>query len=415
MIPSDVLSRLRLTADSAVQQTAPAQKLSDVLSDLVPGQRLMAQIQALLPNGSYRATVAQREIVLALPFAAKSGDTLELEVQESEGKLTLAFIGKQATGTEPTGIQDSVASKLSRTGQMIAELLPKAQGKEGQAKPVPLNAAAPLLPTPPQSATEIAPVLKQAIAQSGMFYEAHQAQWVNGSLPKEALFAEPQGKFSAALLASQGNASQPATLPSTPVFTDAEAAQSLIKEDSAQSPAKEGVSPKDMSGSASSSNTIGAKESLLSTQARAASGAETARHPEPSSGPVKPELAPIVQNQLEALATQNLSWQGQIWPGQQMEWQISANPDRKGGLDGEIPESWQTQLKLRFPSLGGVDAVLSLKAGNEIEIAIKAEHETTRHSLRLNSPELMQQLADAGLSLVQFGVGKPPVKDEQVA
>ena len=55
---------------------AAAQKIADVLSNLVPGQRVLAEIQALLPNGNYRAIVAQREITLALPFSAKAGDTL---------------------------------------------------------------------------------------------------------------------------------------------------------------------------------------------------------------------------------------------------------------------------------------------------------------------------------------------------
>ena len=39
-------------------------------------------------------------------------------------------------------------------------------------------------------------MLKQAITQSGMFYEAHQAEWVEGRLAKATLLQEPQGKLS---------------------------------------------------------------------------------------------------------------------------------------------------------------------------------------------------------------------------
>src|SRR5574343_431770 len=98
MIPADVANSLKqpllgqqLATDAPTRPVLPTQQIADVLSDLVPGQRILAEIQSLLPNGSYRAVVAQRDITLALPFSAKPGDTLELEVAESDGKLTLAF------------------------------------------------------------------------------------------------------------------------------------------------------------------------------------------------------------------------------------------------------------------------------------------------------------------------------------
>jgi hypothetical protein len=47
----------------------------------------------------------------------------------------------------------------------------------------------------PKTAADLAPVLKQAVTQSGLFYEAHQARWVAGDLPTEALRQEPQGKY----------------------------------------------------------------------------------------------------------------------------------------------------------------------------------------------------------------------------
>ena len=39
------------------------------------------------------------------------------------------------------------------------------------------------------------PLLKQAITTSGMFYESHQAEWVEGRYSKEQLLQEPQGKL----------------------------------------------------------------------------------------------------------------------------------------------------------------------------------------------------------------------------
>jgi hypothetical protein len=98
MIRADVANRLQPAADIALRPAPPAQEITDKLSGLVAGQRLLAEILSLMPNGSYRALINQRNVTLALPFAAKSGDTIELEVTESDGKLTLAVVA--AAGSE---------------------------------------------------------------------------------------------------------------------------------------------------------------------------------------------------------------------------------------------------------------------------------------------------------------------------
>jgi hypothetical protein len=69
----------------------------------------------------------------------------------------------------------------------------EADGKRAPAAP--LNGSAPLVEAMPKTAADLAPVLKQAVTQSGLFYEAHQARWVAGDLPTEALRQEPQGKY----------------------------------------------------------------------------------------------------------------------------------------------------------------------------------------------------------------------------
>ena len=121
MIPPDVASSLRqilpdqqAATNAQTMPVAAAQKIADVLSNLVPGQRVLAEIQALLPNGSYRAIVAQREITLALPFSAKAGDTLELEVAENDGKVTLAFVANRSTGEHAGKLSDSASTTLPR-------------------------------------------------------------------------------------------------------------------------------------------------------------------------------------------------------------------------------------------------------------------------------------------------------------
>ena len=70
MIPADVASSLRMllpdqqaltSSTPQTQPVAPPQRIADALSNFVPGQRLMAEIQSMLPNGTYRAVVGQRD------------------------------------------------------------------------------------------------------------------------------------------------------------------------------------------------------------------------------------------------------------------------------------------------------------------------------------------------------------------
>ena len=217
MIPPDVASSLRqilpdhqATTNTQTMPDAAAQKIADVLSNLVPGQRVLAEIQALLPNGNYRAIVAQREITLALPFSAKAGDTLELEVAENDGKIALAFVANRSTGEQAGKLNDSAATTLSQTGKLIGDLLNGISVQGKRAAPAPLNGNLPLVDDFPDQAANLAPILKDALTKSGVFYESHQARWVAGELPTAALKLEPQGKFSITPPTVTFNAARPA-------------------------------------------------------------------------------------------------------------------------------------------------------------------------------------------------------------
>lgn len=349
MIPVDVASRLKLAVPdqpAATQPVTPLKNLPDVLSDLVPGQRVMAEIQALLPNGSYRAVVAQRDITLALPFSAKKGDSLELEVVESDGKLTLAVVNNRSGTTSAGNMPESVSTSLSNTGKLIGDLLGGVGDQGRRAAPASLNGNQPLVDDLPGGAPQLAPILKDALSKSGVFYEAHQARWVAGELPTEALRQEPQGKLSSA--------------PPTAAIDSKNA-------DSAPS----------------------------SVAARAESP--------PQAGTAIPrDLTPIVQQQLDALATQNYAWQGQIWPGQQMQWEITENPDNARSTDNEAAGRWQTRLKLTLPTLGGIDTVLRLRPNGEVDISMTTDSENSESRLRDEVTALRTQMEAAGLNLTQL-------------
>jgi len=370
VIPSDVASALRLqqpdiaklSADQPQNQpVAPAQRLADALSNLVPGQRILAEIQALLPNGTYRAVVAQRDLTLALPFSAKAGDTLELEVTESDGNLTLAFVANLTKSDAKATQQESVATTLSSTGKLIGQLIGDPEGEGKRAAPAPLNGSQPLVARMPDIGAELAPVLKQALTQSGMFYEAHQARWVAGELSTEALKQEPQGKLAARIPIATVD-------PNFAAKTDA---------DHIAAPAQQ-------------TSLTGSAPSLLA--------------PMRADGQMPQEVAVLVRQQLDGLATNNFAWQGQIWPGQQLRWEIGENPEQHRTTEPASGPEWQSRLKLALPSLGDIDATLRLAPGGRISLSVTAASEGTEGRLRQNTEQLLKQFASVGLDLAQLQI-----------
>ena len=370
MIPPDVASRLRLIVPeqpAAPQPVMPARQLTDVLSNLIPGQRLMAEIQALLPNGTYRAVVGQRDVTLALPFSAKAGDSLELEVVESEGKLTLAFVTNRGDGKTAAVDTQSVPTSLSRTGQLIGDLL-AGVGEDGKrAKPATLNGNMPLLTKMPANPADLVPILKNALASSGMFYEAHQARWVEGKVSTDALLQEPQGKLSPVIKEARGETSMPVS-----GGGKGEEATSKIP------------------GSVQAAGATSENESTAASR----TAAQTSGAPA-----VNQQVAPLVQQQLDALATQNYVWQGQVWPGQQMHWEISEDGSGRQPDSEDEAQRWQTSLILRLPGLGGIEARIRLLPGSAVDIALRTDREDSRQRLAAATGELGKQFDDAGLAL----------------
>lgn len=377
MIPSDVASRLQVSADTALRPVAPAQEIADKLSGLVAGQKVMAEIQAMLPNGTYRAMINQRNVTLALPFSAKSGDSLELQVTESDGKLALAIVSRQeGDGGKP--VAAATSATLSRAGQLISDLFSGAREAKGGSVALPLNGSQPIASAPPNSAQDLLPLLKQAITQSGMFYEAHQAEWIEGRFAKAALLQEPQGKLSSPAAFINSSAEEPAT-----------AAHQKVPLNSGER--------------AASTPRLAADMVQTTSPGVDAGKAGVTQAPAQQPGQmVAPQAQPLVQLQLEALATQNFSWQGQIWPGQEMRWEIDEDAARHGPDSEDGANRWTTRLHMALPNLGEIDAQIRLQ-GNQITLAITAGNAETRNLMRAASVELRKQLDEAGLTLTSMG------------
>jgi hypothetical protein len=391
MIPADLVARLRLLNEASFFNTEPpvaglqrAREIQSQLPELVPGQRFFATLQRTLPDGTFRALVAGQQMTLSLNTAAKSGDTLELEVSQVTPRAVFARI---VGGEAAAGNTASAQPALSQTGRLISFLL------TGQPNPQPASLAGnqPLLNAPPANGAPLVPMLRQALGQSGLFYESHQAQWVLGKLDTAALLREPQGQTPPQGATQPGTTSRSGQPQSPGQGTPQGTAQAAATPPGA-TPSNAAANAARLAGGADESAQI---ESTRSTAALRAGVEEAA----PARTPPIPErLMPVVHQQLDALATQQYVWQGQAWPGQAIEW-IIEDPQGESGAEGEdAEENWNTTLRLTLPRLGGVEAQLHLTPAG-VALRLRADDEATIRALDAGGAALASALEAANLKL----------------
>jgi hypothetical protein len=393
LIPPDAGVRMRMqTETNLLQPATPVRELPTKLDDLRPGQNFTARIQEVLPDNSYKALVAGKQITLQLPEGAKANDVLDLVVVDRSGK---AIIAKQVdSGNANAATAPYAFAKFSPAARLIGQLLPA----DGQAAPpARLNGGQPLLAQPPgsaQAAAQLAPTLARAVTQSGLFYEAHQAQWVTGKMPLTQLLQEPQGQRSApsafvqatteAITKANAEMAGRAPQPAGPTEQRTVTAGNILQTLQAGAE-KAGAGTGTMPG-------VGAGE----TAAKPAQGAHLAQQ-------VPDAVRPLVQQQLDAVASHRLVWQGEVWPQQPMQWEIEWQNERDA--DGSEEESlhWQTSLSLTTPRLGRVDANLQLTAEG-VRIRLATPYGASAGDMRDAAPRLAEALAAAGVPLLAFQV-----------
>lgn len=118
--------------------------------------------------------------------------------------------------------------------------------------------------------------------------------------------------------------------------------------------------------------------------------------------PVHAETISLVQQQLQTLDSRQLAWQGQVWPGQTMEWRVEERAAREGGGgDAELPH-WQTSLRLQLPSLGNVQATLAF-IPQGLRINLKAESGAAE-IMKSALDKLLRSMESSGLHVLGMSV-----------
>jgi hypothetical protein len=308
------------------------------LNKLEPGQRIQATIQEQVGPGLYKLQVGGQTLQMQLPGQLKNGNTVQLQVTANSPRLTFSVVASDIAALEQRNTATSnnplvTNAQLSATSRLLSSLTesPMArthiQSTEGSA----------VWPATDKSidGKQLASALKDALGNSGLFYESHQAQWVRGERSTAQLLIEPQNRF---------------------------------QEPDAQSLA------------------------MQQDKAPAHSGTQ-----------ITGELMTMVQQQLHTLETHQLTWTGDIWPGQQMQWEIEGEPEHHPRHADE--RRWSTEMELALPTLGDVHARLVFSQGG-IKLNLYAANPDTVTQFNRSLPSLARTLADAGIPLTAAVIEK---------
>jgi len=388
MIHNDIQNQLALM----IKTQAPP--LIDVANSAVespewaPGQQLPAHVLASLGNGRFSVMVEDQTLDMSLPHNTQPGDKLELVFVSGNPRPTFALLSDVTKGLP----NQSSSVVLSDTSKLMG-MLQQAAGNAANAKlaqaPALANAA-PVVPGEPPPTQQFANALRDAISQSGLFYESHQAEWVVGERPLASLLLEPQAQLSPLLNQQKGAAATPSSTSSSTDSNRTAQANSSTQVNSAAQPA-----------TASQLKIDTAQVVITSKDASQVLGAANDQTQNAINNPVHSATTSLVQNQLDMLGNHQVIWQGQAWPGQEMEWEIEE--DNRRAADAEQIATWRTRLHLNFPVLGGVTAHLAL-AGKGIKIDFSVEQGNSAQLLRGETPRLAQAMETSGLQVTGLTV-----------
>jgi hypothetical protein len=123
---------------------------------------------------------------MELPSRFQTGDSLRMTFLNQDARPTFALANQTLSGTPLT---------MSSAGQLLRRLMREPLPGE-VSSPSPLPKLERLLEGPPNDTARLAGRLRQALGESGLFYESHLREWSQGERPIAQLLREPQAALS---------------------------------------------------------------------------------------------------------------------------------------------------------------------------------------------------------------------------
>lgn len=345
MLPANLISTLKALSatDKPLIMATPDKGAANTGTQFELGQKLQGTVQAQVAPNIFNVRVATQLLQMQLPAFIRPGDVITLQVASLQPRLTFTL----AASSNPVSTPESLSSASRLLSSLSQQPLERSYVRPIQSAPLWTGE------TVRPDTTQLAGKLHEALSQSGLFYESHQAQWIAGTRPTTQLLLEPQNQ-----------------LPKN------QAIQNQLSPDRlAQNPNAKGTD---------------AGNSIVPAQ--------TASEQRSALPSIPEHLKTLVQQQMSTLETHQVLWQGQVWQGQEMRWEVSEESPHRNA-QGPEEGQWVTQISLDLPNLGGVSARLSFN-GNALNLSIDASNVQAREKLGNASPQLMAALAERGIPVI---------------
>jgi|GEM_PF-210321 len=247
----------------------------------------------------------------------------------------------------------------------------------------------------------LAQSLAQSVSHSGLFYESHLAQMVFGKRGLAEMLKEPQALLARSGGIQTGGAANAGHASAGGAGNAPGAAGSnAATYSNTGTYASHGAS----AAGASTAGTLGFAGSSDASAPATGTNPSSLNASLPVPG-IHPDAAPLVRQQLETLANNAFHWQGEAWRGAAMRWEVNEEASRHGA---EAPATWATRLALQLPSLGDVEARISL-AGNRLVVRLVAPDSAPL--LQEHASVLRENLLAGGLMLTDLTVLAQPAAE----
>lgn len=360
-------------APTAIVSVADAkQEAFSRLAQIANGQQLQAKVLSTYNDGSYLVRIANTAARMVLPTSTRTGDTLQLTMVGKDPRptflLTESFRGEDDESTEVSlSTAGRAMEKDMKSLKATQQGLTNVGARDNQLDEGDAKNAAPNQLAPESTKTSLSSAGKLVDA---LLHASEESDLPSAIKPSRPLVANPtnntpqlanalrdsvalSGAFYESHLAEWADGKRPVT--------------ELLKEPQAQ------LAQQTQSG----------VTSLLNT-----------------SDPANTQMGQLINLQLNALEQQRIVWHGEVWPGQQMEWEINRDsPDQQQNTqEDEQAPSWHSVVRFNFEHLGTVSASIRL-IGEQIHMQVRTDNDVTAAALRANGRMLSESMEAAGSSL----------------
>jgi len=356
MLPANLLAttlnKLALSERPLITATTDKDQKNSSSLKLEVGQQVQGKVQAQVSPNIFQVRIADQLVQMQLPSFVRSGSIVSLQVVSLQPKLTFSL----SASTNPVSTSEQLSSASRLFSSMSQQPIENRYVKSIQQSPLWVNSQS----TSPDTVV-LADKLHTALSHSGLFYESHQAQWVAGMRTTPQLMQEPQN-----LLKPQAAPAQNIALSKT--------------------------------------DTTGKSSALANAQTHTSVAMDSAFRLNSSGlAPSIPDhLQNLVQQQLHALETRQVLWQGHAWQDQEMRWEVRDESPRQQ-TNAPHEGQWATELQLNLPHLGNVSARLNF-VGGAVSLALNVVEENTRATLNGASSELIEALNQHGIPVTQTSI-----------